>query len=75
MKWISTREKLPEPGQKVLMSYNNLVINGFYHPAIPYGGFTCDSPAYDLEKVYNDPSPQEGITHWMPMPEPPEDKD
>lgn len=64
--WISVWNRLPENNQEVLMSYNNFVIQGkfanskFYYPSIcahilPY--CRCDE--------------QEGITHWMPLPEPP----
>ncbi len=64
MNWICIEERYPEDDQEVLMTYNNFVVQGlfknhtFYHPS-------CDCFLV-LEE-------QEGITHWMPFPEPPED--
>ena len=65
MEWIKCSQDLPKI-QYVLMSYNNMVMEGdfvngkFYHPSScshVEGHCKCEE--------------QEGITHWMPLPEPP----
>lgn len=65
MEWISVRDRLPQQ-TRILMTYNDLVMEGefakgkFYHPSIcahVSGYCKCEE--------------QEGITHWMPLPEPP----
>lgn len=66
--WISVQERLPSNGEELLMSYNNLVMGGmfsngkFYHPS------NCAHV-----KGYCHCIEQEGITHWMPLPSPPEE--
>jgi hypothetical protein len=66
--WIEVEERLPKNKQKILMTYNDLVMEGefinqkFYHP-------TGDACAH--VNGYCVHYPQEGITHWMPLPEPP----
>lgn len=68
MNWIKVTDRLPENNQEILMVYNNLVMEGefcngkFYHPS------DC---AHVRGYCYCDP--QDGITHWMPLPKPPED--
>lgn len=59
--WISVKERLPEEGQEVLVSDNNVVsiksISFFTHKWHPYeNGFNCEP------------------SHWMLLPKPPEDK-
>ena len=62
-KWIKCSNRLPEERQELLMTYNDLVMEGrfvngkFYHPSVcahVEGYCNCDE--------------QEGITHWMPLP-------
>ena len=64
--WISVEDKFPEDNQELLMTYNDLVMQGifsnkkFYHPSVcahVEGYCNCEE--------------QEGISHWMPLPEPP----
>jgi Protein of unknown function (DUF551) len=63
--WISVKYN-PNENQDVLMTYNDLVMEGkfvngkFYHPSV-----CAHVPGY-CNCEY-----QEGITHWMPLPEPP----
>jgi hypothetical protein len=65
--WIYIEDKLPEEGQDILMSYNNFVMEGkfvrgkFYHPS------SCPC----VEEYCHCEKEQEGISHWMPLPEPP----
>jgi len=66
MEWIDVDNFYPSNGQKVLMTYNDLIMEGefangkFYHPAscahVP-GFCKCEE--------------QEGITHWMHLPDAP----
>ncbi len=67
--WISVKDRLPCENKEVLMTYNNLVMEGlfvnrkFYHSSVcahVEGYCSCDE--------------QEGITHWMPLPLPPKDE-
>ena len=75
--WISVEDRLPNNFQELLMTYNDIVTEGMYHSEIPNGGF------YYSTNCYHDPITnckckeliQEGITHWMPLPIPPEVKD
>ncbi len=67
-KWVKVKDGKPENYASVLMTYNDFVMEGeyvrgdFYHPSLcaHIEGFCiCE--------------PQEGITHWMPLPEPPKE--
>ena len=67
MEWIKCSERLPEKDSGILMTYNNLVmvgefVNGkFYHESFcahVEGCCKCEE--------------QEGVTHWMFFPQPPE---
>lgn len=66
MEWISVKRD-PQNDTEILMTYNDLVMEGmfsngkFYHPSL------CAHI-----KGYCDCDEQEGITHWMPLPKPPE---
>ena len=57
LKWISVEERLPEPGVDVLAAYRDRHIN--------MGTVGDDWLEEDIEDGY--------ITHWMPLPEPPEE--
>jgi hypothetical protein len=61
--WISVKDRVPPIGKAVLT----------YFPEAKY--CTCFNAAwYDGEDFWfdMDGSPVRGITHWMPLPEPPE---
>jgi hypothetical protein len=65
--WISVCDKLPEENQEVMMSYNNLVSQGRYKN----NKFYYPSSCAHIEGYCNCED-QEGITHWMELPKPPE---
>lgn len=63
--WISVKNRLPEKDTAVLCYYDG------YLDVMEYW--------YDEDNgkpvFYNPPSPpSENVTHWMPLPKPPEDK-
>ena|SRR5690349_6037956 len=70
MEWISVNDNLPINNECILMTYNDLVMEGeftngkFYYPS------TCAHV-----KGYCNCQEEEGITHWMPLPQPPSFKD
>ena len=70
-RWIPVEERLPENGVPVLINYigNN---DGKYHPDgtaawTDHGCFWWDGSLKDCDTEVAVP-----ITHWMPLPEPPE---
>ena len=67
-RWIPVTERLPEDGQKVLAIYT---INEIL-PVIRYAvlSYSTDDGFHDYEEGYYEWT---GITHWMPLPEPPKD--
>lgn len=64
MEWISVKDKLPEPGKKVL-GYRPSMYYKFVQ-TVYYAGRAWEN-GYDLSGNFV-------ITHWMPLPEPPEVK-
>ena len=63
-KWISVEDKLPEEKVNCIVHYRHAYCDNDGYWAI---GFCC----YDGEKFLFDPAYE--VTHWMQMPEPPED--
>lgn len=59
--WISVEDKLPEEGVKVLCSYENYNKHAGFIVAMFVNGSFYGGGNY---------APR-GITHWMPLPEPP----
>jgi hypothetical protein len=66
-RWIPVSERLPEPGQQVLAAIPPRVWNEENQAIIE----TLD---YEQESFYSwkDDEWQKRVTHWMPLPEPPE---
>jgi hypothetical protein len=60
MKWVSVEDKLPETGQKVLTCDSSKRV------------FYCVKMENNF-KVHYTVWDHSGVTHWMPLPEPPED--
>ena len=63
-RWIPVSERLPQIGVRVLF-YNNFIKN------IHKGWFSGDEWTSDIGIFYNGDKLKR-ITHWMPLPEPPE---
>ena len=61
MEWIKVEDKLPSEGELVLMSYDDVVKEGIFS-----SNRFCYFDYGSLED-------QEGVTHWMPFPEPPKE--
>jgi len=68
--WIKCSEELPLNHECVLMSYNELVMEGEFANGKFYHISSCAHI-----KGYCRCDEQEGITHWMPLPEPPREND
>jgi hypothetical protein len=69
MKWISIKEKMPDlqsgHSDKIIVYDGERVVDDCNY--IPeWGGFICHAYGYD-----NDTFTVDGVTHWMPLPEPP----
>lgn len=65
--WISTKEKMPETGDAVLIVVNGYVDCGMYSEG--YGRWyeiNYDRYGDEIEICYD-------VTHWQPLPEPPKE--
>lgn len=67
MEWISVEDDLPLKGENILMYYDDLVVEGEYQNGNFYHVSSCAH-----FKGYCKCEAQKGITHWMPLPNPPE---
>ena len=65
MKWIPVSERLPEENEDVLCCRGNHI--GALMDVYTYKGENKWEDSYG----YWDYSDNEGITHWMPLPQPP----
>lgn len=66
MEWISVHDRLPEPGLCLAFVKEHdpqVYIDGF-------GGVSEDYYGFAHELLFSTK-----VTHWMPLPEPPKDKD
>lgn len=76
MDWISVEDRLPEPGKEVLLLAHGwegrLHYVGMLKPSPPQAGFFGVSKASDWTiwgwSYFREPK----VTHWMPLPDPPE---
>lgn len=66
--WISVKDRLPDKGQDVLAYRGDF--NGDMMNTYTYLG----SENWEDDYGYRGSTEHEGITHWMPLPEPPEMK-
>ena len=62
-KWISVEERLPEEGERVLCTDGRCVFEQYRVP------LSCVYGTWDRGGLK---SPMQNVTHWMPLPEPPE---
>lgn len=80
MGWISVKDRLPEDGQKILVLIWSTDIfpatylrvkHGIGHAWIPE--VDCIDAASDMggRSNINNPAFEGDITHWMPLPDPP----
>lgn len=60
--WVSVKDRLPEPGQKVLV-YLNMSGGGVWDTGYHMGGGEWTFTAWE--------APNDAATHWMPLPSPP----
>ena len=72
MKWISVKERLPEYQERVLVheevkpEWENLSVT------IGYLNTTTKGKSFETNEWYSDNNYQSiDVTHWMPLPEPP----
>lgn len=65
MRWISVKERLPEDGQKIIAAFRDGGGRIVDQARYSNGEFDFASWAY----VWGD-----NVTHWMPLPQPPEEE-
>lgn len=65
--WVSVEERLPENGQIVLFHQKD----GFIYCAEYFAGKELMSPEWIID---NDSWNAKVVTHWMPLPEPPDSR-
>lgn len=70
-KWIKCSERVPDNCNDVtLYSGECGVFNGYYWRSTDgFGGV----PGFYSNSGEHDDGPKEGVTHWMPLPAPPEE--
>lgn len=61
--WIEIEDRIPPESEEILMTYNNLVMSGWFK----------EGKFYYITQDTCQIEEQEGITHWMPLPLPPEE--
>ena len=65
-RWIPVAERLPEEGDRYLCRIRSFAFPGsFYRSILRY-----DKYGFSDGGVY-----EEGVTHWMPLPEPPKEEE
>ncbi len=70
--WIKCSERIPNLGEAVMISWNgeNFDSDAFYDHSLSKWQ-TILEIIYDGEEIIGDP--ERKITHWMPLPKPPEE--
>ena len=72
MEWISVEDRLPKMIQNVLISITNDMTDGSVSEAIHQTGGEFLLPV-EIATRRMGARPCVGVTHWMPLPEPPEE--
>lgn len=75
-KWIPVTELLPEHNKSVLVYCENLTIQGGHTVHIGSCDTMCEEHFWFLRTqpgVSSFPNHEWGVTHWMPLPEPPKE--
>jgi hypothetical protein len=65
MKWISVKERLPEL-DRIVMAYRSECIKAMITKYRTHGDISFEAWTDGNYKI-------EGVTHWMPLPEPPKE--
>lgn len=76
-RWISANERLPEDGARVLVIVECVMSDGETEKLVTVGEYESREEDLWLYYPYKDRGKYEnplGVTHWMPLPEPPEDE-
>lgn len=89
MEWISVKDRLPEPGQYVMLchdyhskisgrdEYEAVTVGYFHQPTDrrcrPYFYYVGVNDYGDIVRASSMCPGSEHVTHWMPMPEPPKE--
>ncbi len=69
MEWISVKDKLPPENESVLV-----VVHGYRRGFEPISLVEISSYSHDFDFIFDDlPISRIDVTHWMPLPEPPEE--
>lgn len=73
--WISVKDKLPEPGELVLCYFDG-ILNEYYrmkkkNDTVSGFGTSKHHVVRELITKNGERWADEGVTHWMPLPEPP----
>ena len=71
MEWISVKDRLPDRGQYVLVCCTMKVTSKIDYVNAVTMAFVCEEGFVDVEL---DEVITEGVTHWMPLPEPPKEE-
>lgn len=72
MNWISVKDGLPENRDYVLVCCTMKVTNKIDYINAVTMAFVCEEGFVDVEL---DETITEGVTHWMPLPEPPKEEE
>lgn len=68
--WISAKEQLPDFGEKVIIAFPSSGGNGY---TIDMGWCVDDGSGHHSWYSVGFEIHHDIVTHWMPMPDPPED--
>ena len=71
MKWISVNNKKTKPTVK---QHKRFLVSNGKEISIAFWAYMHESPTVIYEWWFKDYKIIENVTHWMPLPAPPEDK-